>query len=204
MKYNDNNQTNIYCNNQKTKGEMFMRKFAFASSLLAVVLLVGCGKTITKQEAIDYAKTNYSLEKVQEQQYKSTTTKSVINVKEASGIFAETFKEGKTEDTTQSELIPPSYFVTSGMIQTLPEDIKYTLSGKSLTFTKELTPKDIFGDDQIPGITGSGTATQTLNELGLLVKSTQNINFSVEFKQSGISITGKLNMSTTMTISYNK
>ena len=174
-----------------------MKKSGLIATLSCLCLLVGCGKKITKQEAAEFAKENYSAEKASEA-FSAGSYKTVTKVSKAEGVFEKLFKDG--EDTGSMPLIP----TVAGDIASASDKTVITLSGSKLSFSytiKDAELKEMFGYD---GIKGSNKFTASYNEYGLLVKSTKVIDIDLSAAMGGITISGALKASIVQTCTYTK
>ena len=174
-----------------------MKKSGLIATLSCLCLLVGCGKKITKQEAAEFAKENYSAEKASEA-FSAGSYKTVTKVSKAEGVFEKLFKDGET--TGSVSLIP----TVAGDIASASDKTVITLSGSKLSFSytiKDAELKEMFGYD---GIKGSMKATASYNEYGLLVKSTEVIDIDFSATTMGVTVSGALKASIVQTCTYTK
>ena len=174
-----------------------MKKSSLLASLASLALLASCAKTVTFAEAKQHAADNYTLAAINEK-YSSGTFKSVTDVKKSEGIFEKTFKAGKTENSGSAALVP---------FAPISDSYTYKIDGKKMFVSYKLNPKDVLEESgqKVPEgaeLSGSASGSYSYNEVGLITKSVEKCDISFSYSLAGISVSGALKMSQTITYSY--
>lgn len=180
------------------KGEIIiMKKSSLLASLASLALLASCAKTVTFAEAKQHAADNYTLAAINEK-YSGGTYKSVTDVKKSEGIFETKFKVGKDEDSGSAALTP---FVP------LSDSFTYKIDGKKMVVSYKLNAKDVLEESgqKVPEgaeLKGTASGNYYYNEVGLITKSSEKCDISFSYSVAGVSVSGALKMSETVTYSY--
>lgn len=180
-----------------------MKKSSLFLSLLSLLALTGCGRTVSKEDAKTYAKENFSREKVEEK-YSSYSVTTKTEIKKSKGFFESIFEVGKEEKTQDGYDIKNALIFNENYIDMLPEDAKITKLFGNITVTYNLTVEDILGKD-VDGIEGSAVATMKVNNLGLLASQSVTTKYKIDSEfGSGVKVTGELYMIESTTYTYQK
>ncbi|GEM_PF-1140026 len=179
-----------------------MKRANLFLAILPLVVLTGCGKTITKADAKNYVEANFSKEKVYAtyQQYKLTT---ISEIKKATGYFSDiynrpSFGEGGSYNTS----LEGAPIVDSTFITLLPEDAKITMSSDSMNITYNISIFDVFHfDEEI--VKGTAVVETKIDNIGLIYSDILTLKCTVDTsKTTNEKISGSLVFVTTKTYEY--
>lgn len=181
-----------------------MKKRILVLALVPLLTLVSCGKTVTRQEARDFAKETYDYSKIE---YTKCSSKMVQNVKKADGFFSKMFTLGKTEETVDNPINNVKF--TS---EAFNDNYKFTINGKKITVSYSRSAKEYligtgFDASSIEKATIKGNGlkeTFYYNELGLLSKYVTTIDLTFSVSNLGVTVEGAISYSLTCTNSYSK
>jgi lipoprotein len=180
-----------------------MKKSNLILSLLSLVVLTGCGKTIAKEDAKKYAEENFSREKVAEKYTKFSAT-TTTNVKKADGFFATFFTPGKKSDTKADQDIKDAPMFDAAFIGLLPDSVKITTLFGNITVNYALSVKDIIGTDD-KDVKGSASAEVKISNIGLITSSSSSVKYTINKEVvGGVKVTGSLEMVESISYSYSK
>lgn len=171
--------------------------------LAPMVLLASCGKTLTKEEAAQFADENYSQEKAEEK-YTGGKSKNVVKNAEFTGAFEsmkDAFKDGE-EDQEVAVL-------TGEAILSMGDNATFTLSGKSLTISYEQTAAEFlsqYGTSGLSsdGIEGSVKGTIKTTEEGLAASSSLKVDLNINISMGGLTLTGTMKFDMESTFTWSK
>lgn len=163
-------------------------------------MLCSCGKSVSLEKAKEHCAANYS-QTAAEEKYQSATAKVVTEVKKSEGIFESLLKVGKTEE----EMNYPVAIITDAVLDAYGEDAKFTINGKKLTVSGNLDVKEMFKEEleeAAEHVDGTANAKYEYNAEGLLTKSTENMDITMNYSIGGLTISGSLKCTTVTTITY--
>ncbi|MGN1295237.1 MAG: hypothetical protein ACI4U5_02400 [Bacilli bacterium] len=181
-----------------------MKKRVLVLALIPLFTLASCGKTVTKQEAIDFANETYDYSKVE---YTKCSTKMVEKVTKAEGIFATTLEVGESKETIDDTIADLKF---TANVSGFTDDYKFTISGKKITVTYSQSAKDFlkgagFDTSSVEKSTVKGKGVKEsfyYNELGLLEKATMSIDASFSMTNMGVTVSGAITYSVVCTNLY--
>lgn len=177
-----------------------MKKFArFTAVACSVLTLASCAKTCTFAEAKEVAKAYTS-----ETGFSSCEMKTVMNIKKSSGIFANVFEVGKTEDTQNSPVTP----LNEAAVITIGDKVNWKLDGTALSYTYTMTTED-FKEEypqfaNLKGFEAKGKSSAEFDSKGLSKKIYEYIYMKINASGSGISVSGEVEIESVATYTYSK
>lgn len=161
-----------------------------------VLVLTGCGKSVSKEDAGKFIEENYT-----SKEEKTFNVHIVSNVEKADGIYSLLFKVGK-ETSDKTDKVAP---ITKLDLAVYSADyFKFTLKGKKLVVSYNIKNiKDFMksmGEDasSIPEdakFDGSSSGEYVYDENGYPESYTVKANVSLEYSYAGVSISGAIKMS---------
>lgn len=159
-----------------------------------VLLLTGCGKTVSKDEAGTFIEENYT-----SKEEKEFDTHTETDVQKAEGIYADLFKVGKETKDDVKKYAP----ITKLDLAVYSADyFKFTLKGKQLVISynikslKDFMKSQGSDDSSIPEdakFSGSASGEYVYDENGYPVSSYDKADLSFEYSTTilGLSVTAK-------------
>lgn len=182
---------------------MKKRLLSFALVLASALTLSGCGQKVDHEKAKAFAEENYVEENVT---YTKCVSKTVMEVKKSEGFFTAMFEVGKNETEIEMD-VKTGFYSVSGIA--FDETYEYVISGKKLTVSKNVSTKDFLAQYDISTdgantkLSGKGVVeTYRFNEQGLLVESSVSVDVSFSASAIGITVSGAINMYTSVTNTY--
>ncbi len=181
------------------------KTFSIIAVLMAVLLfLTSCAKSVSKDEAVNFAKENYDYSSVK---YTSCTESTTEVVSKSEGVFKTIFKEGTKENSTE---VKPSLKTFDVFVSTANDLATYSIDGKKIIVTIEFTSEQFLEESGLSSsmpegasITGKGMkAVYTFNENGYLVEVQSSVEISIEATAVGITVSGAVNYSTVVEYEY--
>lgn len=162
----------------------------------SALLLTGCAKTVSKDEAGKFIEENYT-----SKEEKEMNAHSVTNVEKADGIFeGDTFKVGKEEEDLTSKVAP----ITKADLAIFSKDyFEFKVQGKKFIIEFNLKDaKDIFSLLGVPislpedaEFKGSASSKAVYDENGYPESSVSKFDVSFKYSKSGFTAEGNLKMS---------
>ena len=135
------------------------------------------------------------------------SSKTVMEVKKAEGIFAAMFEVGKKETEIEFDSVEGLFGSVGAAFN---DKYEYVINGKKLTVSKKTSVKDYLAEYDVATnentkLSGKGVVeTYHFNEEGLLVDSTVSVDVSFSASSMGITVSGAINMYTSVTNTYSK
>lgn len=174
--------------------------FAVCSALL----LTGCAKTVSKEDAEKFIEENYT-----STEEKEMKIHSVSNVEKAEGIYEKLMKVGKEENDTTAKVAPikkaelsvysADYFEFK--VQGKKLIIEYSLKGDELVDMLGSLIGDSVSKEDFE-IKGSASAKMIYDENGYPVSSSEKCDMNFKYSKSGFSVEGALKMTEEITYSF--
>lgn len=165
----------------------------------ALVLAACGGKSLTVEEAKQYAKEHYDPTVEMEVVEKTTS-----NITESTGFFeAAGIKKGEHSNERSYTTYPMNadYFVK------LPENVKFTLDGGAMTIEMEVDAKEYIEEEleELPesakDVKGTAKTVIKTDDKGYMKKTEQNVEISFTYTLVGTDIESKLALTVVSEIS---
>lgn len=164
-----------------------MKKIITSLIAVSALLLAGCSKGISAEEAKKFINENYTSTEV-----KTATVTQVLKVTKSEGIFERMLPVGEKTYTYEEQLKP----ITAEEIDLFGNQARYSLDGKKLVidldgnlndFLKSLHIEDLPGDVKIDG---SYKITSKTDENGYQVESRETANATFNASTAGLAMNG--------------
>ena len=169
----------------------------------SVLMLAGCAKTVSAEEAKAFIKENYSYDKASEAISNVTYTTKTVTEK-AEGIFKNLGTVGTTEQKDVKGIID----VIKESSITDDEGITYKIDGKKFEAHQVVTGKSLAESLDVPeeALKGKMVSDLYCTEYGTPSKTKVVYDVTVNYSAGGLVITGayKKTITTTYTYTYNK
>ena len=169
----------------------------------SVLMLAGCAKTVSAEEAKAFVKENYSYDKASKAISNVTYTTKTVTEK-AEGIFESFGPVGTKEEKDVKGIID----VIKESSITDDEGITYKIDGKKFEAHQVLTGKSLAESLELPedAVKGKMASDFYCTEYGTPSKTKVVYDVTVNYSAGGIIITGayKKTITTTYTYTYNK
>lgn len=173
-------------------------------SLVAVgaFALTGCAKEVTKEEAKEHIKTNYT-----SKEGRKATVKVESKIEKATGIFEELVKGGEDEENREyeTEVFP----IGVSAVESLPDNYVIKLDGKKLIFILDLDGKEALeeymGKGEIPEdaeFEADVYEKEVYNEEGYQESTESDVHLKVKYTLMGVTIEGELKASGEASFTY--
>ena len=177
---------------------------SFTLAIATALTLSGCGQKVDHEKAKAFAEENYVAENVTSTK---CVSKTVMEVKKAEGIFAAMFEVGKKETEIEFDSVEGLFGSVGAAFN---DKYEYVINGKKLTVSKKTSVKDYLAEYDVATnentkLSGKGVVeTYHFNEEGLLVDSTVSVDVSFSASSMGITVSGAINMYTSVNNTYSK
>lgn len=183
------------------------KTFTLAALFMAFLLfLTSCAKSVSKEEAVNFAKENYDYSSVE---YTKCTENIVSVVNKSEGIFKIALEVGTTEETNE---VSPSLKTFDTFMLTVNESATYAIDGNKIIVTIVFTPEQFLKEGELDvempegaSVSGNGfKATYSFNANGYLEEVTTSIDVSLEASALGFSVSGALSSSSVTSYEYSE
>jgi len=181
-----------------------MRKSLLLIPVCSLVLLAGCSKTVSLDEAKQHVEDNYSQEAA-DAVYASGTYETVTTISKAEGIFENAGEVGTTKEEGEVGISVLTADSLSNIIDIDGLNFTFKIDGKKLIIEGSANFADVYGASNIPEgaeIGGTVTESSTYNDYGLLESSYAYTNASLSYSVGGVTVSGALEMSVSITYSF--